>query len=566
MRLRRLLAVALVLAAGAGRAADMTTGRFDLGRSGFTAEKLAPPLALLWQFTTGEDKSYSSLPLVVGNRVFYCSLGNVYSLDAETGEVLWQFETRFVIRATPFYHDGKLFVCTARGELMVLDAADECEARLLNLIEAQGGLSSDPVLIGDLLYYVSDRGLVFSVNTKTYQKTDHDRFTSGPKQHVLLMDNYLLFTGTDNILYCWDHRRKRRLWSKTQGALVTPPARLDDSSVVVATRDGVRKVKLTSGNPEWVKPGITASRAAPTVAHNRIYIATRDAKILVLDPRRGDLVAETSPDWPMPTNDGVTIADTDLYVGTIDGNIYCLDAATLAARWYYRCDPMVTVGNEAPKYQVAFPPLVANGCLLAATTQGSLFCFRADAVDVGKPRLYLPQIATTAVDKSPWAQALYDDELRSAMREEAEAAAEDDEEPEIPVEAEQPKLPGKQPTFRFETYLYDEGSGVDLEHIRVTWDGQPYVHELIEAKHDNYLMVVWLIKPNSDGARQILANGDHTLSLTVPDFKGNLVKRDFTFTIDNSLPPLEPLKPKVEPQMGPPGAPGAGPEAPPAAP
>jgi hypothetical protein len=128
------------------------------------------------------------------------------------------------------------------------------------------------------------------------------------------------------------------------------------------------------------------------------------------------------------------------------------------------------------------------------------------------------------------------------------------------------ELPGKQPTFRFETYVYDEGSGVDMTGIRVEWDGQPYLSELIRITPNDHLLTVDLVGQRSGVARQQLKDGEHILKLKVPDFKGNAVERVFTFKIDNTLPPLEPIE--KEPAVTPGGESGMDPglEAPPAAP
>ena len=541
MTVRRLLWAAIFFGAVAAvHAEDVTTSAYNLARTGYTAEKLAPPLALQWKFTVGEDPGHDSAPLCLGNRVIHCALGVVYCLDSESGSIIWSYNTRFEIRATPVLTGGRLFVCTINGQIHVLDPADESQERVLGVLDIRGGIASDPLPVGDGIYLVTDNGRFYQINVMTYEHKELHRFASGPKDYLTWDGENIFYTGTDNLLYCWSTKRNRVMWAKSQGNLVTPPVVVKDG-VVVATRDELRLVKTRSGDPVWRKRGLTAARGAVALtADGQIVLVDRNEYVYLIDPARGDVISRVETDSQVLISP--TVADQVIYLGTGVGNVYGITTGDLVNAWYYRCSPIDTVGTDLPTYGVAVPPVVSNGNLLVVTSQGTLLCFRTDAVDFGEPRLHLPQLTTNAVDGSLVALPVYDDELREAMRAEAEAAVTGDEEPEIPEEAEELALPGKQPTFRFETYVYDEGSGVDMTGIRVQWDGQPYITELIRITPNDNLLTVDLIGEKTGVARKQIKDGEHVLKLTVPDFKGNKVERSFTFRIDNTLPPLEPIE------------------------
>ncbi len=564
MTVRRLLWVVIFAGAvTAVRAADVTLGAYNVERTGYTSEKLAPPLALQWKFTVGEDPAHASAPLCVGDRIFHCALGMVYSLDAESGAVIWSYNTRFQIRATPVLHNNRLFVCTVNGQIHVLDPADESQERVFGVLDIRGGITSDPLIVGEDLFLVADSGRFFRINSATYDSKELHKFDVGAKSYLAWDGENIIFTGTDNRLYCWSTKRNRVLWAKSQGNLVTPPMIVKDG-VVLATRDDLRLVKTRSGDAVWRKRGLTAARGSVAqTADGKLVMVDRNEFVYLVDPARGDVISRVETDSLVLI--AASVADQTIYLGTGVGNVYAITVGDLSNAWYYRCSPIDTIGPDMQTYAVAVPPVVSNGNLLVATTQGTLLCFRTDAIDFGQPRLHLPQLTTNAVDGSLLALALYDDELREAMRSEAELNAEDGKDPEIPPEAEELALPGKQPIFRFETYVYDEGSGVDMTKIRVEWDGQPYLSELIRITPNDHLLTVDLVGQRTGLARQQLKDGTHILKLTVPDFKGNRVERTFSFKIDNTLPPLEPIEEKPKPEAGMEGG-GSGLEAPPAAP
>lgn len=549
MTVRRLLWV--VLFAGAAttvRATDVTVGSYNVERTGYTAEKLAPPLALQWKFSVGEDAGHKSTPLCIGDRVIHCALGVVYALDADSGAIIWSYNTRFQIRATPILHNNRLYVCTINGQVHILDPADESQERVLGVLDIRGGTASDPLLVGEDLYIVADSGRMFQINCQTYDSKEVHRFESGARDHLAWDGDNIFFTGTDNRLYCWSTKRNRVLWAKSQGNLVTAPVVVKDG-VVIATRDDLKLIKTRSGQPVWTKRGLVSARGPVGLTPDgKIVMVDRNEYVYLIDAVRGEIISRVETDSLVET--APTIADQLIYLGTGVGNVYAITLSDMSNVWYYRCNPIDTIGAGLPTYKVAVAPVVSNGNLLVVTTQGTLLNFRADAVDFGEPRLHLPQLTTNAVDRSLLALPLYDDQLREAMRADAEAAAEDGKDPVIPPEAEKLALPGKQPTFRFETYVYDEGSGVDMTGIRVEWDGQPYISDLIRITPNDHLLTVDLVGQRSGVARQQLKDGEHVLKITVPDFKGNKVERTFTFQIDNTLPPLEPIKEKPKPGTG----------------
>lgn len=546
--------VAVALAsAGAG---DLTTFKYDQQRTGFTSEKVAPPVSLLWKFSTSEDREISAAPIVVGNRVFFCAQGAVYCLDAETGQTVWPpYPTKFNIRMTPVYHNGHLYVGNDNGELHILDAADEPTGdRVVDILDFRAPLRSDPIIVGNVMFVINDSGTLYQLNLETRElKELDDWFGSGPRRQTVYQDDRLYVTGRDNIVYGYDLKRKRRMWAKSEGNLVTPPTFANDL-LLIATRTGPKGLRTTSGNPRWQPNAFIGAKGSPSVSGNLAYVFGRDEFLYVVEATKGKLLGRVEMDSPVEGT--ATIADKILYVGTGAGNICAVDTQTLEKIWTYRCSPTDTVGPDLPQFAVNVPIAVANGAVYAINQQGTLFCLRADAIDVGKPRLYQPQLVTTAVDGKEVAFPLLDDELREAMIDEAKRQAPAGEEPEIPADAEELQLPGKQPVFRFETYCYDEGSGVDLAQMRVEFDAQPYLGKLMFVTPNDHLLTVHLVSPDPAIRRQRIPDGQHVLKLSVPDYRGNTVVRTFTFTIDNTLPPIEPPKDEKDQPGGQPGLEG----------
>jgi len=88
-------------------------------------------IPMVWQKDIGS--AFSSFA-IAGNRLFTCGTAGkkqvLYALNADTGEILWQnpFEDDFRnehgdgTRATPTFHDGRVYVLGALGRLICADA------------------------------------------------------------------------------------------------------------------------------------------------------------------------------------------------------------------------------------------------------------------------------------------------------------------------------------------------------------------------------------------------------------------------------------------------------------
>lgn len=95
--------------------------------------------AVQWSYDTEEPEdrraAVTSSPAVVdgtlyvGSRCSYtgCVDGDVYALDAETGEKRWQFEADANVQSSPAVADGTVFVGSQAGTVYALDTTDASE-------------------------------------------------------------------------------------------------------------------------------------------------------------------------------------------------------------------------------------------------------------------------------------------------------------------------------------------------------------------------------------------------------------------------------------------------------
>lgn len=61
-------------------------------------------------------------PVVLGNRVYFGDMGGeFYSLDRNTGQVIWQVSLGAPIAVSPVFAQGRFFVRTTDGRLHAIE-------------------------------------------------------------------------------------------------------------------------------------------------------------------------------------------------------------------------------------------------------------------------------------------------------------------------------------------------------------------------------------------------------------------------------------------------------------
>lgn len=291
--------------------------------SAFAVPKVWPDkLTRRWKVEIGEG--YAT-PLVVGKTVYSFSRQNgdevMTALDAETGKVIWQskYPAPYVIgdptkahgsgpKATPLFHDGKLYTLGISG---IVSAFDASTGKLLWQKPAPAeqpyfGTASSPVADGNLVIFHSDG----------FPMTAFD----GSTGHV-------------------------KWTAKVDGMYASPMViELDGVRQVISmAAEAVVGVAVADGTILWQYPWTSKNGGmqaiTPIVYDGTVIVSSYHSGVTALKPKRSegrwavDVVWETK-DVSMFLSNGVLIGDT--LFGLADkasGQYFALDAKTGKILW-----------------------------------------------------------------------------------------------------------------------------------------------------------------------------------------------------------------------------------------
>lgn len=289
----------------------------------------------IWSFKTNATALYAS-PVVANGSVYLGEhldggLGDLYALDAKTGEKLWQKGSAFNI-ATPLLANGTLYVPTYTIELQLVAPV---EAESGNELPYNGpdelGINT-PRLVDNVLYVGSrDRyshptdGYLYALDAKNQLKQMWRVHTGPTGTSSPAVANGLVYIGAlDGTLFAIDIATHAVRWTfKAKGAIESSPLAQGDAIYVGSDDGSVYAVDAASGAKRWAYKTGAGVSSSPVLAGSVLYIGSQDGSVYALDPQHGTLVRKYKTGGPVYSTP--TVADGVLYVGSYDKNLYAYD-------------------------------------------------------------------------------------------------------------------------------------------------------------------------------------------------------------------------------------------------
>ena len=253
---------------------------------------------LAWGRESGDV--YVSSPTLAGNSFIVGSGdGNVYSLDAATGDIRWQFRTNGRVRSTPAVSGGVVYAGSFDGSVYAIDLTSgkqhwrfDTEGRQLESAKFgydRRSIQSSPSIADGVVYVGSRDGHLYAIDA-----------TTGKAR--------------------WSYAHDATSWS-----IASPAVR--DGVVYDASSDAlfVHALDRSSGKELWRTNTKGPVWSSASVAGNFLFVGDGGGLVHALDARSG---AER---WTFQTRGNVqssaAVADGVLYIGSADGAVYALRTA-----------------------------------------------------------------------------------------------------------------------------------------------------------------------------------------------------------------------------------------------
>lgn len=272
-----------------------------------------------------EETFFLSPAAVRGDRLVVTDFdGVVRCLAIEDGAELWSFEIESEAHAGPVFHGDNVLLTTESGELIALRLKDGQE-QWRYAIDAP--LRCSPTIVAGRILLAGCDARLHAVDAATGKALETVEIGAATGNTAASRDGRSFF-GTeggaflgvdarDKLHVAWTYHDERR------GQGIRTAAAVSGAAVVFASQGKrVYAVDPQEGALLWSAPFRSRIEAAPVIAGERVIVATRRGRLLLLD-----LVNEGKEVWQYEAGGqflaAPAVVDGKIVIANGDGVVYC---------------------------------------------------------------------------------------------------------------------------------------------------------------------------------------------------------------------------------------------------
>ncbi|HEX4697248.1 MAG TPA: PQQ-binding-like beta-propeller repeat protein [Candidatus Udaeobacter sp.] len=310
--------------------------------------------ALKWKFATGGERRFEakglngwqpknqtiadpfdiflSSPVVVDGAVYFGSGdGNVYRLDANSGQLNWKFKTGDVVHASPAFADNTIFVGSWDSYFYAVDAKSGKEKWRFHggedaLIHNQVGFQSSPAIVDGVVYTGCRDAQLYALDASTgKERWKFDNQLSWVITSPAVLSGKVYFATSDSSLYHVAEAATGKSLVKEDGRayMFSSPAVANDTVFIGVLNGTFMARDATTGKVLW-EFQTDASK------ENKGWVLTAERRfnepLLFFDNwREGPLVAQDRQISVGSIFSSPLVASGTVYFGSTDGFLYAID-------------------------------------------------------------------------------------------------------------------------------------------------------------------------------------------------------------------------------------------------
>ena len=169
-----------------------------------------------WKYTI--DDNIETKPLVVNSKVYVGSdHGKMYCFNADNGDVLWIYPTFDYIHSSPKYWNGCLYFDSG-NKLYCIDAEN---GDFKWNFSTGGKIYMDPTIYNGKVYVESQKDHLYCIDAITGEEIWRLKSIFGTSP---VADNGKIYFGSDRFLFCLNSSNGEFIWSYETGTRVSTPA------------------------------------------------------------------------------------------------------------------------------------------------------------------------------------------------------------------------------------------------------------------------------------------------------------------------------------------------------
>ena len=161
-----------------------------------------------------------------------------------------------------------------------------------------------------------------------------------------IVDGKVYIGSQDKYVYCLDANAGTLVWKYATAGIISfsSPAVVGDEVYIGSEDYNIYCLNAKTGTLVWKYATAGIISSSPTIVDGKVYVLSNDKYVYCINATSGSLIwkygtealyIDTSPPTFPYANSSPAVVDGKVYVGSDDGHIYCLDAASGSLIWKY---------------------------------------------------------------------------------------------------------------------------------------------------------------------------------------------------------------------------------------
>ena len=306
----------------------------DIKNSGFSFSSGPESNEVAWSFKSEynlNSPSVSDNRIYVGSNVVDASPSDdsyLYCLNLE-GKIIWTVNTTGNLDSSPAIIDEWVYIGSDNGNVYCIDA-DNGELIWQKRLPAK---VSSPVVNNSKLIIECLDGNVYCLDKNLGEILWKTQLSIDVLSTPIVVDNHIFVRN-----YCLDLFTGDIIWSSDVGiVLLSSPTFFEDKVYIGSRDEKMYCLNANTGEKLWrFYTGSMTYETAPSVAYGNVYVGNAFGFIYCVNATSGERVWSTKESARAVASP--VICDEKLYIGSVDNHLYCLDAFSGEKIWEFSSD------------------------------------------------------------------------------------------------------------------------------------------------------------------------------------------------------------------------------------
>lgn len=271
---------------------------------------------------------------------------------------VWAFQCEDEVRGTPLVYNGMVYAGCYDNNLYAVNAAS---GAFQWKYASEGGIVSRPAVADEMLFFGSEDKRVHAISARQ-GKLAWLYYTEGPiRSSGRIADGHLFIGSDDHLLHAININTGRKAWLFDTGDEIRSTPFLINEMVYFGTEGGEVLCLDFRGTVKWRFKAKRAITSSPWVQDNVVYVSSMDGFLYALDAKSGWMLWRFRMEKPSIVSS--CVADMLVFTGSADGHIYAVDSRNSKEIWRFKTN-----------HQVNGSPVIYKDALYIGSIDNFLYC------------------------------------------------------------------------------------------------------------------------------------------------------------------------------------------------